>query len=151
MIETINNDIEELIQIFILSNTPHFLYKKFSAHPSINKLSQQFSTSELFDFFEEIQAKDKTTYEDISSFYAIIIALTKKPYIEVKSFFIKLPDASFRWARQISEIFIAKRKSESLITLNCKYKSDIIMTDFSSDTKTSIFNFENRPTIEIKE
>ena len=59
MIKNIYIETEELVEIFILSNTPYYLFKKFFAHSSIKKISEQISTSELIDSFEEEKDKEK--------------------------------------------------------------------------------------------
>ena len=151
MIKSTYIDTEELVQIFILSNTPYYLFKKFFTHPSINKISEQNSTSELIDLFEEEKVKEKKTYEEVVIFYAIIIALTKKPFDEVKKFFLQLGDASFRWAKQISEIYFTKRKSETIVTLDLGYRSELLKTDFSSNANINVSKFERKPITIIKE
>ncbi len=142
MIKNIYVETEELVEIFILSSTPYYLFKNFFAHPYIKKISEQNSTPELIDLFEKEKDKEKKTYEEIVLFYSIIIALTIKPYDEVKNFFLQLGDASFRWAKQISEIYFTKRKSESIVTSDLRYRSELLKTDFGSNTNTNISEFE---------
>lgn len=151
MTNNININTEELVQIFILSNTPYYLYKKFSAEVSIQKFSEKYSTDKLIKLFKREQGKDKTTYEDVVLFYAIIIALTKKPYREVKDFFLGLNNASFRWARQISEIYAAKRFPQSIVTYDAKYKSELSKNDFVSNANTSFSDYQQKPVIIRKE
>jgi len=145
MIQNISIDTQELVQIFILSNTPYYLFKKFFSHPNIEILSEQYSTDDLIGLFEKEIIKEKNTYEEVVLVYAILIALTKKPFNEVEQFFIQLGEATFRWAKQISKIYFAKRKSESIIILDLRYQSDLLKIYSNAKDNTNYFKFKKEP------
>lgn len=147
MISKMSIDTQELVQIFILSNTPYYLFKNYQSHPSIELLSEQYSTDELIELFEMEKSNEKNTYEEVVIVYAILIALTKKPYMEVEQFFLKLGNGTFKWAKQISNIYFAKQKPESIVTVELGYKSDLLKINYTAKDSTNYLKYEKKPIV----
>lgn len=150
MISANDLHIDELAQIFILANTPNYLYKLFSSDLSINKLAKDYSSEDLINIFREISRKEITTFEDVVLFYSVILALTKKPYEDVREFFKELNGLSLRWAKQISEIYFSKIIPESLISYEYKYQPPSFFNKYLNSSNTNYVDYQKKPKIIVE-
>ncbi len=121
MIENIL-DIDLLSQYLIISNTPYFLFKKFSNDDSVMHLESNFSTKELSKIFDEYTKKEKTG-ENMVIIYAIITALSFKPYSEVEGIFKEIDKKNIKWLNYFKDIFFSKSVSENILKHKYKYKN----------------------------
>jgi hypothetical protein len=105
-------NIENLEGKLAVSNTPAYLYKHYRADKSVYELSKN-NTPELIDALRKI-FKDVESTEHLAKIYAIVIALTFKPYNEVKDFFEAFKDSGLMWAGKIAEIFFLNNSIENI-------------------------------------
>lgn len=142
MISANDLNIDELAQIFILANTPNYLYKNYSSDPSINKLAEGYSSEDLITVFREINRKEITSCEDVVLFYSVIVALSKKPSKDVRELFKEMNGLSFRWAKQISEIYFSKIIPESLISYEYKYRPPSSFNEYLNSSNTNYVDYQ---------
>lgn len=122
MLKNILN-IENLAQYLILSNTPFYLYRKFSRDDSIQKLSDQLTSKQLIKKFNEFSKKDKKSFENLVIIYSLIVALSLKPYNEVIDFFKGLTSFKIKWVDYLKDIYFSRISSENLISLSINYQT----------------------------
>ncbi|MBI5662550.1 MAG: hypothetical protein HZC46_10435 [Ignavibacterium album] len=144
-------NIEKLAEYYILSNTPYFLFKKFSNEDSIKVMSEKFTTNELIELFKQKYLSELKSIEEVVMLYSILISMIFKPYEEVKNFMSEVPKYNFRWSKQISEIFFSKKISENVSFINMNYKTLSTLKSNSSGTSDDKIEYKVKPKIILEE
>lgn len=77
MIDPSTFDVTALHRQYFIANTPAFLFRRFRADLSVQRLAQECSTAELLDAFERLAAisEAERSSEDVARIYAILVAL----------------------------------------------------------------------------
>lgn len=130
-------NIEALETKLVFANTPTYLYKNFQRDNSVIKISTLLTFSELKKSFDEAMQLEKKELDDLVLIYAILIALTHKPNLEVQKFFNDLAEVNLKWASDIKEIYQSKIKVTNSAHYELEYQSDLSAksnyTDSSED------------------
>lgn len=143
-------DFNSLTRIFILSNTPLYLYKNFRRNQTVQELSTRYGSSSLIEFVEQAVVEKKLTLEKLVSIYSVIIALSFKNYSEVVDFFNRLDRFEIQWSKELKEIWLSKARITEIKKYNANYKVPII-SDINSKQSSNKFNIQPRqPKISIK-
>jgi len=144
-------NIERLAEYYILSNTPYFLFKKFSNEDSIKVMAEKYSTNELIELFKQKYLSELKSIEEVVMLYSILISLLFKPYDEVKNFMSEVPKYNFRWSKQISDIYFSKKISENFLFFNMNYKTLSTLKSNSSGTSDDKIEHKVKPKIILEE
>src|ERR1043166_4581759 len=116
-------DINRLEQLFLVSNTPMFLYKGFQRDNSVQQLSLKLSTREQIDGFEALYGKANKSGSEYVMLYAILIALTFKSDSDTKAFFKNIAHLDLRWAKNISAIYLSNIRIDNNYKLPNSYRT----------------------------
>lgn len=76
MIEIPAETISILEQIYVVSNTPGYLYKHFRREAGVERLAHTYSAEQLVEHIVEVESKEGRTLADVASAYAACVALT---------------------------------------------------------------------------
>lgn len=115
-------DLETLKEIFIVSNTPLYLYKNFRKNGTVQGLSNRYSTYTLIKFFETAINNQNDNLDRLVSIYSIIIALTFKDYSEIHHFFNKLDSYEIEWSKELKAIFMSSVEITQIYGKNENYR-----------------------------
>lgn len=101
-------DVENLMGILAVANVPGYLYRHYRKDVSIQGLSKRFTAEELISEYEEVVSRGRLTLVRRTVCYSLLMALTLKPYEEVKDFFDRLGDSRLEWVKEIKEIYLGR-------------------------------------------
>lgn len=99
--------LERLSNLYIICNTPLFLYKRFREDSFVKHLADSNSTNQLIEYFLEIGKKGIFTLPELATAYAIYISLTFKDYESVARFYENEGNINFEWFGDIKQIYIS--------------------------------------------
>jgi len=108
---------ENLIGIYLVSNTPAYLYKHFRSSTTIYELSRE-SVIDLTSEYMSISSKVEKNLEDIVKAYSIICAFTFKSSMEAEDFFSKADMDFLDWGEFIQKLFLSTASSEKIIFID---------------------------------
>jgi hypothetical protein len=137
MIEKLN--IDNLAQILILSNTPYYLFKKFSNDESVKSLAFDNSSEKLINFFYAYIKRNIKKTEELVVLYSIIVALSFKTKREVSEFFNQLDKLNIKWGNYFKNIYLSRLIPESISSFDLQYKmpsKSLNYKSFSIDNTT---------------
>ena len=133
--------IENFLEIYIVSNTPFYLYKHFRLHPKIQQLSKEYSIEKLLAIISKIDQSKKRAINTIVIAYIATVALTfyntSSVHGVLKSFKVKNLD----WFWDIIKVWEDTRISMSAHKYDFKpdYYKPLQEGDISSSFST--FNY----------
>ena len=90
-------NIENLKEIYLVSNTASFLFNAFSKEESILELHSKYSQEQLMNQFEKITRLEINTVDDLVMAYSIYIAILQFDNERVFDFLKKEGDINFEW------------------------------------------------------
>lgn len=118
-----SNELQDLKEIFLVANTPSYLYKNFRQNNSINRLSQKYKTQELITYFESTAKSEKIVFDDVITIYALVVALSFKNYDEIKEFLIEMGKYRLEWLDEFKKNIISKVTITNTLTVDLQYKT----------------------------
>lgn len=142
-------NIDDLCQVYLLANTPRYLFRHLKEHDGVKWMSEHFSIEELVTIYSDNERTRKRSVEHVAMAYAALIALYYKNYEKVELILGALATSGLRWAPDVVDIL---RKTARVVSVNS--------IQFSPPTKPTIIsvrgtagltevNFEVKPRIEI--
>jgi len=141
-------NINTLIEIYALSNTPHYLYEKLKELDSPINISKKYNSSEITEVFHKLLENKISTISELVFAYALIIALTYKPYKEVKTFFEDIAKIDIKWFDKISDIYLSTASVNQFVTKKAKPKR-IFVKDVTFQHSDSVINKTIKPGIPV--
>lgn len=133
--------LERLSEIYAISNTPNFLFRKFREIDAVELLSREFSASELLAAANEIAHKSEKNVQDMVNLYACLVALTFKSKDEFRLAIAEGGIPNVRWAPNLIEegLTLPNPFSESVFTIASAPTSQPIVTPFSTNQSAGDF------------
>lgn len=134
-----NLDIKQLTKYYIYANTPPYLYKHFRENQSVKDLSDACTTDELSKSLEELARSKQNNLEDFVAIYAIILALSYKPYSEIKAVLGRIENYEIDWKEDLLRIIEADSTQDIFSTyqIESNPESEVIEAD---ESDASILN-----------
>jgi hypothetical protein len=141
--------IDDLCQIYLVANTPRYLFRHLREHHGVKWMSENFSIDELVAIYSDNQRTRKRSVEHVALAYAALIALYYKSYEKVEPILGTLATSGLRWAPDVIDIL---KKTAKVVSVNS--------IQFSPPTKSTVIsvpgtagltevNIETKPRIEI--
>jgi hypothetical protein len=124
MINTSILNQSQLAQIYLVANTPSYLFRHYKADSSIWELARRYSVDELVSAIAEIANLNERTLNHIVLAYAALVALSFKNPREVEAAASRVSFDRLNWAQHI--LALAK----------------------SQQTSTQEFEIQARPTVQ---
>jgi len=108
-------NLEELKNIYLISNTAPFLIEKFKNDISLQYLRDAESISDLIDEFKAISKAEINSMEDVVYAYALYIAILLKRDDKVLEEFLKNEgNIKFEWFPEIKNIYFEKLRPTTI-------------------------------------
>ena len=123
MIGLNKSDLEGLTDIYLVANTPMYLYRNIRKHVAVIFLADRHTPAELSDFYSKVVSKKSKSIEDVVTAYVFLLALTRKEY-SAASFFLKKMDLDvLDWGEKIRDIFLVDHQPTTIIVGDMKFKT----------------------------
>lgn len=124
---TQNLELNYLMERLAFANTAPYLYNSFRANGSVLLMSHKLTSDQLIAEFQNLIGKSERSMEELTTIYAIVIALSFKPKSEVETFFNDLKTCNLKWADRISALYFSgvKITTESKYDLNFKFDQNV--------------------------
>lgn len=104
-------NIENLKDIYIVSNTANYLYNNFIKDSSLIDVVKHIRTKELIDSFINLAANEIKVLDDLVLAYALYITILMKNDKDSLDFIHNEGKISFEWFEEIRNIFLSKMKN----------------------------------------
>ena len=119
MIDLNRLNIEILMDVCAVANSPMYIYKHFSTDFSVQSLAQQ-GAHNLINTANEILSGQEIHLEHLAKAYSLLIALNYVDMLAINKAFEELPMPAIRWAAELVNIIKSKKignvtKTENVI------------------------------------
>jgi hypothetical protein len=104
--------------IYLVSNTPSFLYDKMRRSPIVAEYLAKASPDELITEFDLRVKQPIESAAEIAILYGLLVALTFKQDAKVRAFFESVRDhIKFEWFSTIAKYYLTERTPTDSITV----------------------------------
>lgn len=100
--------IREFREVYLVSNTPLYLFKRLRRLPAVQQLARALSGEELAAEYLRRTKAQNLTPDDVAIAYACLVAVTRKDPPEAVSMLRSLDLTGLDWAPAIRDLFTAK-------------------------------------------
>lgn len=116
--------LDHLATIYLISNTPAFLYDRFLAEQSIHSLANNKTAHELVSTATQIAAKADRTPIELAIGYSALVALTLKNFREVMVALDGQNLSGLEWSDRILELWKQTVVNTTIIITTVKPRVD---------------------------
>lgn len=136
-----NLDFKGLKEIYMVSNTPDYLFKKFRELASVQTLSQKNNVEALQNILTEIASEPISEIHALISVYAILVALSFKPVSQIKTLLENL-ELQIQWGDRLKSIVLAHadQLNETRAIINFKLDAEKSHTRVPFSTSETLIN-----------
>ncbi len=120
------HSLEYLAAIYLVSNTPDYLYDRYRAEQAVMSLGLEKSAVELVAVATEVARDQKRTPTDLAAGYAAIVALTFRDFGEVRAALSEARLDELEWAASILDIWRQTFTSAVSVTEKVKPKIQLL-------------------------
>jgi hypothetical protein len=110
-----NPSIREISNIYMLANTPMFLYRHMRQLTYLENLAKNNDLEVLLIEYERRTIKKDRLPEDIAIAYAILIAIAHLEYSVALKYFSKFDLSRLKWGNEIKNIFHTRIPVETTV------------------------------------
>lgn len=118
----------QLARIYLVANTPLYLYRHYRDDPSVHELVRKNTISDLVGIIKDIAGTNDRTLKEITLAYASLVALTFKNPKEVKAATSQVHMGGITWARAILAFGASQQASSQQFTVKLEPKDPQIST-----------------------
>lgn len=116
----------QLRDIYLVSNTPSFLYETMRKSNIITNYLAKFDKATLFHEFSQRVEKPIVDVADIAILYALLIALSFKKDEDIKGFFKYVSEhIKFEWFSTIANYYLSDKTNSDIFTFEITPPSKI--------------------------
>lgn len=94
------------IEIYVVANTPTYLYRRFRSQEIIRDLANRYSEEDLIDYIKKIDSSQNPSISDVANAYAVSVALTFKNSETVKKLLKSYELKKLEWVLRIVQIWL---------------------------------------------
>jgi len=98
-------EISILEKIYIVANTPSYLYKHFKREVCVERLASNYNVKELIKHIAQIDRKKERLLADVTSAYAACVAMTFHDVRTVTGLMRQLKFRNIEWVKEIINIW----------------------------------------------
>lgn len=117
------SELERLAQIYVVANTPSYLYRHFKKDPAVEDLAKTNSVAELVSTAKIDGATAARSLPEIVSAYAALIALTLKDYNQISNTLREGNFPGLHWAKDIVRVWDRTRISTQTLPVSVQFLS----------------------------
>lgn len=108
----------EAARVFVVANTPAYLFKHFLSIQRIQALATEMSTKALVKRCTQLSAMKKPAMDDELEFYVHLVALCFAPKSEYRGALADLAKSPFRWAKPLISLIDSHAKATDVLILD---------------------------------
>jgi hypothetical protein len=94
------------IDIYVVANTPTYLYRRFRSQEIIRDLANRYSEEDLIDYIKKIDSSQNPSISDVANAYAVSVALTFKNSEIVKKLLKSYELKKLEWVLPVVQIWL---------------------------------------------
>lgn len=99
------NNMSSLVESYLLSNTPNYLYEKLVSDPIVISISRNFSVQEILEELTELLSRDHNLdLEETVTGYSLLAAIITKIYINNENIDVNIDISKLEWGAHIVRI-----------------------------------------------
>ena len=129
-------NIEELKEIYLVSNTASYLLDKFSNEESIQQITQDNDTRSLINDFLVIAKSEIDKIEDLVKAYSLYISIILKDDNETFHFLKNEGLVNFEWFIELRSIYFSRQKPFDIFKIDNLFQEAIGKTQFIESSET---------------
>jgi hypothetical protein len=132
-------DYDLLRDIYILSSSPNFLWRRFRSDLGVRSMAAELSSDELIEGFNEIITGDLENIDNKVAAYATMIALSLKHYSnKIRLFFGQIQEYQLEWINDLVALCLSQSNSNAMLESKLwSGKSEkIISSDHTTESHT---------------
>jgi hypothetical protein len=142
MINTSILNQSQLAQIYLVANTPSYLFRHYRADSSIWEVARRYSVAELVLSVAEIAHLDERTLNQVVLAYAALVALSFKNPKEVHAATAHVSFAGLNWAEHL--LALASSQQTSTQEFEIQARPTIQQTNRTTDAGSVFASIEVR-------
>jgi len=130
---------KRLSEIYLVANTPSYLYKHFRSDEAVEKLAKKYSAEDLINFICQVDSDNNPSLRDIVAAYAGSVALTFHDLRVVEAILTDIQIKNLQWFGKVIQIWKDSNVSISVINV-CSVPKVIEHEQFQNNSSTTITN-----------
>jgi hypothetical protein len=134
---SLENIPKSVLESYLFSNTPMYLYKHLLSDTYVQELASKFDAERLITEFNDLMDTELDSLEKVAISYSILIALLKKQPVSFKEVFKKLNTTKLEWAAEIIAIGMKQLTPTNTLIINVPGQYRI---NSENSTTTSLIN-----------
>jgi hypothetical protein len=143
--------IREFREVYLVSNTPLYLFKKLRQLQAVQQLAQDADAKELFaEYLRRVEAEERTL-DDVATAYACLVAITYKDPSEATSLLRSLDPAGLDWTTAIRNLYFIKIPAGNTYSIKIQNPSVPTARLDGHGTTSSAYTEPPKPKIERKD
>lgn len=127
----------EAARVFVVANTPAYLFKHFRSIQQIQTLAAEMSTKAVVERCRKLASLKKRTMDDELNFYVHLVALCFAPKSEYRDALVDLAESPFRWAKPLASLIDSHAKASDLIVWDTPFKPSVRLSSEQRLSSTS--------------
>ena len=138
-------NLEQLGMVYLVANTPSYLYRHFRLDSSIQEVARGSSVEELNAAIKEKLSipTERRTIEDIVLIYALLVALTFKDQVEVERSITSIELTTVDWGKKILDIWKnSSGPTTKVMNFRINPKVQIPNNNVEVNSNNIVLNFE---------
>jgi hypothetical protein len=120
MMNLTKSELASIVEIYLLANTPAFLFRRMRSNPVVQRLAESESERSLVSEYRSLGRKTERDIEEVASAYAALCALTLREPPPSRRTFSQLAKVDFDWGATIVEKFRALPASSTSATFTVR-------------------------------
>ena len=140
---------EELAVVYVVANTPRYLYKRLRSHPLVRKLSEELSIDELISVYDESRKKKQRSIQDVALAYAALVAMGYAAWAEVSHRLSTIDTRGLDWATDIVDILTRSEWATKIMTVDLNQNRKLPFQVGADRTTSTSTYMRNEPLIKI--
>jgi hypothetical protein len=109
--------LRRLAEIYLMANTPAFLFRQFRADASLRSFARASSSADLVGQVTSYSSSPSRSLEDLAKSYAALVALTLRDTDEVLPLLRAANVSGLDWAQAIIELWLASHMQTRTIEI----------------------------------
>jgi len=101
-------DVHEIDQVYLVANTPSYLFKHLRACNSVQWMAANLNVEQLEELYRKNRGEEDLTKHSAALAYALIAALSLHEYSAVAETLKRIPVNELSWGRQFIETAISQ-------------------------------------------
>ena len=108
------------IDIYVVANTPTYLYRRFRSQEIIRNLANRYPEQDFTDYIKKIDSSQNPSISEVANAYAISVALTFKNSEKVKELLQSYQFKKLEWISHIIQIWKDTEIPTTIFDFNVK-------------------------------